>query len=235
MVVKKGVIAVIPAYNEEGRIGKVVREARKYVETVIVVDDGSTDRTAEEARKEGAIVIRHSRNKGKGEALKTGLKAFEERNGKYLIFIDGDGQHDPKKIPEFVNLLESGADVVVGRRDQRKMPVVRKISNRLTSFLLKILFNVNVSDTQCGYRGFRREVFGKIDIRESRFNVESQMLVDAAREGLKIEEVEIPTIYGEEKSKVKPYREIPGFAWFLIREIVKSLILAIKRHIYLLT
>ena len=131
---KAETVALIPAYNEEGRVGAVVREAKKYVDLVIVVDDGSADNTAREAGEAGAVVIRHPQNMGKGAAVATLIKAALTADAKYAVLLDADGQHDPTDIPKFLQALKSGADHAAGNRfPHTKMPTIRRLGYRALS------------------------------------------------------------------------------------------------------
>jgi len=211
------IIAVIPAYNEEKFIGDVIKRTLKYIDKVIVVDDCSRDNTFKVARKAGAEVIRHKVNRGKWAALKTGFrKALEDEEVEIIIQLDGDGQHDPDEIPSFINAIKN-ADVVIGKRIYRgKMPLIRKFSNFITTFLLRKMFGVNVSDSQCGYRAYRRKVLEKLNFKSTGFEGETETLILIHRLGFKIIETPIKTIYGEEKSKVKTLRDAYRFIKTLI-------------------
>ncbi|MHA1594977.1 MAG: glycosyltransferase family 2 protein [Candidatus Baldrarchaeia archaeon] len=207
------VACVIPAYNEEPNIGHVVKGAKKYCDLVIVVDDGSTDRTSLEAKREGAIVIRHQRNLGKGAALRTGFKSAIEHGADVIVVIDGDGQHDPNEIPKLVQaLLNRDADIVIGSRFLKRqlsgMPPQRILSNFLTTTILKLLFGIKITDSQCGFRAFKRTALEKlIDFEDNKYAAETEILINAKRYGFKIIEVGISVKYGEEESKIRPIRD----------------------------
>jgi glycosyltransferase involved in cell wall biosynthesis len=137
---KAETVALIPAYNEEGRVGAVVREAKKYVDLVIVADDGSADNTAKEAEEAGAVVIRHPQNMGKGAAVATLIKAALAADAKYAVLLDADGQHDPTDIPKFLQALKSGADHAAGNRfPHTKMPTIRRLGYKALALLHRIL------------------------------------------------------------------------------------------------
>ncbi len=210
MIGLQKVAVVIPAYNEDRFIADVVSRAKKYSDQVIVVDDGSTDETAKIAAESGAIVIVHERNMGKWVALRDGFKKAVEI-ADLIIQMDGDGQHDPDEIPKFLNSLRE-FDLVLGYRSKKGMPIIRKFSNFITTTMLRILFSLRVSDSQCGYRAYRREALRKLmSIEAKGFEGETASLILAKRLGLKIGQVQIKTIYGKEKSKMKVTRDTYRF------------------------
>jgi len=217
------VCCVIPAYQESVAIGNVVRATRRYCDTVIVVDDGSTDRTGSIAAANGALVLRHPHNLGKGAALRTGLGKAIQLGCPLTITLDGDGQHDPRSIPRFVQaILDKDADVVVGSRYAtlaESMPFARKLSNFMTTKALRVLYGVPVTDSQSGYRAFSRRVLRAIRVRSNGFAAETEMLIDAKRAGFKIAEVPVATSYGEEKSKIRALRDIARWLLTLIRSL----------------
>ncbi len=205
---------VVPAYREGGRIGTVVKAIRVHAPMVVVVDDGSPDGTAMEAEAAGAHVIRHPRNQGKGAALETGF-AFAARQGfEFVITLDADGQHDPAHIPQFVALhREQGVPVIVGSRmaDPRTMPWLRRCTNRVMSGLLSGIMGQRVADTQSGYRLYRTDVLPLVKAESGGFAAESETLLNLAAAGVRIGEVPIRVIYGDEKSKIRPVRDAVRF------------------------
>ncbi|MFX1474327.1 MAG: glycosyltransferase family 2 protein, partial [Promethearchaeota archaeon] len=138
------ICCIIPAYQESQAIAQVVQTTRKYIDCVFVVDDGSTDGTGDIAERSGAVVLRHPRNLGKGAALRTGFQKALQADCGIIITLDGDGQHDPNLIPRFLTKIKTDkADVVVGSRYTtlaETMPLFRKLSNLMTSILLRLLF-----------------------------------------------------------------------------------------------
>jgi glycosyltransferase involved in cell wall biosynthesis len=203
-----GVLA--PAYREVGRIGAVVRGIRRFAEHVVVIDDGSADGTAEDARAAGAHVIVHEANRGKGAALQTGF-AYARRAGYVcVITLDADGQHDPAHIPDFLRAYrESGCPVIVGNRmdDPRGMPFVRRQTNRVMSALLSRRMGQRVPDTQSGYRLYRIDVLPYVYPRSGGFAAESEVLLRLAAAGYRIGAVPIRAIYGNERSNIRPWRD----------------------------
>lgn len=217
------ICCIVPAYQESRAIKKVVNLSQKYCKCVIVVDDGSTDDTHRIAKESGAIVLRHSKNLGKGAALKTGFNYAIEIDCNIVITLDGDLQHNPHSIPRFIKKIEEGFDVVVGSRYATKsedMPFVRKLSNLITTQALRVFFKVPVSDSQSGYRAFRKRVLEKIQVRDAGFAAETEILIDAKRAGFKIGEVPIATNYGTEESKIRAHRDITRWLLTLSRNLL---------------
>jgi len=188
-------VACIPAYNEERAIAPVVVGAMKYVDKVVVCDDGSTDMTGQIAERLGALVIRHERNMGKGEALRSLFRVARELDADVMVTLDGDGQHNPHDIPVLLEALEShGADIVVGSRfirNRKDVPAHRRFGNRL----LNLFTSRAVSDTQSGFRAYSRNAIRRINPSEMGMGVDSEILIDASRLGLKIVEVPISVRY----------------------------------------
>jgi len=208
---------VIPAYREQRMIHNVVERVRKYVQPVIVVDDGSPDRTAAEAADAGAVVVRHTLNMGKGVALNTGFNYARQNRFDYLITLDADGQHDPADIPRFIEAYErTGIPVLIGNRmgALSNMPQVRKWTNRYMSWLLSRAMNQYVPDTQCGFRLYRCDVLPFIEAQSARFAAESEILLHIASRGIRMDAVPIAVIYNEEISKIAPIHDT--FRFFLM-------------------
>lgn len=210
--------AVIPCLNEESRIGPVVRDVRSHLPTVVVVDDGSDDSTAEAAAHAGAQVLRHESPRGKGSALQSGWEWAYERGFQWSLALDGDGQHDAGDIPSFFAKAEgSGAPLVVGDRmaDPRSMPWLRRRVNLWMSAKLSKSAGLRLRDTQCGYRLMDLSAWSGLRIESSHFEVESEVLLAFARAGHGIEFVPIRVIYRDEKSKIRPLRDTwRWFRWF---------------------
>ena len=211
---------IIPAYREAQRIGEVVTQVLKHISTVVVIDDGSPDSTAEEAQKAGAIVLRHDVNKGKAAALNTGFD-YACKNGFHaVITLDGDGQHDPADIARFVDAYnQTGFPVQIGNRmaDPRGMPLIRRLTNRFTSWLLSREMKQRVPDTQNGYRLYKCDILPLVWTESSRFAAESEILLKIADQGFRMGAVPIKTVYRDEKSKVNPIKDSIGFFGVIAR------------------
>ena len=191
-------LALIPAFNEAGPIGDVIRRAQPHVREVVVIDDGSTDATSAVARAAGATVLRHDLNRGKGAAIITGLDYLRQSSAQCGVFIDADGQHDPEALPAFLALAEqTGAGIVIGSRmtDTHSMPALRLWTNRFMSWLTGKLARQVIPDSQCGYRLLTRAILPDLHLATARFETETEMLIQAGRAGHKIVSVPIRTIY----------------------------------------
>ena len=208
--------ALIPCYFEEKHIQDIARRALAQLDQVLVVDDGSTDATEAEARASGAEVIRHSANRGKGAAIKTGLHELSGRAAvEYVLVLDGDGQHLPEEIPAFLEAANAThAAMLVGNRmsDTRAMPLVRKLTNRFMSAQISGVCGQPIPDTQCGFRMFHRDLAAALCwTQSSKYDFETEMLVIAARRGGAIAAVPVSTVYGDEVSKIHPLRDTIRF------------------------
>ena len=211
---------IIPAYQEELRIAAVVQKTLAHCPNVLVVDDGSTDKTAAVAEAAGAVVIRHKENQGKGAAVATGNAEALKRGAEVVITIDADGQHDPAEIPGFISVYEQTlAPVIVGNRmaDTRTMPLVRRWTNRFMSWLLSRYLGQHVPDTQCGYRLYRCDFLAAATVTDRHFAAESEILLRLAEQGVRIGSVGIKTIYGDTASKIRPVRDTLRFFAMLRR------------------
>jgi glycosyltransferase involved in cell wall biosynthesis len=198
-------VACIPAYNEERAIAVVVLGCQRYVDLVIVCDDGSDDMTAEVARKLGAEVVRHDQNMGKGQALRSLFIAARKLGSDVMVTIDADAQHDANEIPKLLAPLESGeADIVIGSRflkSSESVPQHRRVVNKL----FNLMTLDGISDTQSGFRAYGRKAIQRILPAEAGMGVDSEILMDAASDGLRIEEVPITVSYGVGRtSKLNP-------------------------------
>ena len=191
-------IACIPAFNEENSIGDIVSRSLKFVDRVVVCNDGSTDQTSINAVKAGAIVLEHEKNLGKGAAFKTLFEYANKINADIMITIDGDGQFLPEEMKNLINNLQkSNADVVIGNRygDQKEMPLYRKTGNKILDKITKLATNLPFQDTQSGYRVYSKNAISSIKITNDGFGVDSEILVDAANKGLKITEEPVTVLY----------------------------------------
>jgi len=206
------VLALIPAYNEGDRIAPVVRAAKAYLQ-VLVVDDGSTDQTAQFALQAGAEVLKQEPNQGKGTALLAGFAAALERGYQAVITLDADGQHDPAEIPDFLAAYqERQADLIIGKRDFKDMPPVRRLSNTLGTLLFSRALGQNVPDNQSGYRLISRRLMKAIASNGERgFEFEVEMIVTCVLQGYRLDWVPIRTIYAGEKSHIRPLRHLAKF------------------------
>ncbi len=215
------ILALICAYNEEKHIREVIEGTKKHVNTVLVVDDCSTDRTSEEVKKTDALYIRHDKNKGKGGALRTGFSYFIENQYDAIVTIDGDGQHDPEEIPALIEALLS-YDIIIGTRSKlgTGMPLIRIFTNFTCSLIVSILAFTWIKDTQSGYRVIKQQVLTNMPLVSNRFNLESELLIRAGRRRYKIGAVPVKTIYGDEKSKMNPIKDPLRFVGLVFKSIL---------------
>jgi glycosyltransferase involved in cell wall biosynthesis len=217
--------AVIPAYQDEKHIGDIVRRVRQQLDHVLVVDDGSTDQTAQRAREAGAEVIVHSENRGKGEAIKTGLGHWLaaatpssggfDREGAWAILLDSDGQHLPEEIDRFLAaaafatrptfFLGNRMDNVAG------MPFIRRVVNRYMSRQISRVCKQEIPDTQCGFRMLDHRLIPQLLGGGDRFDYDTEVLIIASRKGYRIESVPITTVYSDQVSKIRPLRDAIRF------------------------
>ncbi len=213
-------LAVIPAYNEELAIGSVVLRCREYVDEVLVVDDGSLDRTAEVAKRANAVVYRHESKQGKGGAIQSALD-YARRNGfEAMVLVDGDGQHDPAEIPQLLGPILSGeADLVCGIRYKATthMPRYRRVGKRALDYLTAFGAKGTVTDSQCGFRALSRLAIDTLHLEERDFAVDSEMLIDARGKGLRIREVPVHVRYDVEGSTKGPISHGFGVVDHLLR------------------
>lgn len=217
---------LIPAYNEARAIGDLIDRLRGLLspsDTCVVIDDCSTDETAEIVRKRGVRLLGHAQRRGKGSALRTGLAFFLEHDYEACVLMDGDGQHDPLDVPRFKQKAAAeDLDVVIGDRMQRPegMPVLRRLTNRFLSLLISLRAGVRIPDSQCGFRLLKRKVVEKLDFSSSKFEIESEMILRAARAGFRIGTVPIRSIYGWEESKIRPLRDGIRFFRFYFKDLL---------------
>jgi glycosyltransferase involved in cell wall biosynthesis len=191
------VLALIPAWNEERTIADVVRSALPYAR-VVVIDDGSTDRTSELARAAGATVIRHRINRGLGAALGTGFAVARRLHADITFTFDGDGQHVANDIPKMLAPVVAGtADVVIGSRFSGigHMPGKRRLANRIGNLVTFVLFGVHVTDSQSGFRAFSRTALKKIEIATDGMEVSSEIIAEIHDKKLRVQEVPIAAVY----------------------------------------
>jgi glycosyltransferase involved in cell wall biosynthesis len=206
---------IIPAYREEKHVGDIVRRTRQQLDHVLVVDDGSSDKTAQRARDAGAEVIVHNQNRGKGEAIKTGLRHWLDRQFVHVIILDADGQHLPEEIDRFIAAAASaaGPSFFLGNRMKNLtgMPFVRRIVNRYMSDQISRVCGQKIPDTQCGFRMLDRQLIPELLGGMERFDYETEMLIIASRQGYRIESVPITTVYSDEVSNIRPVSDTLRF------------------------
>jgi len=199
--------AVVPAFNEGSSIVSLINAIRRHLPVVIVVDDGSTDKTPELARTAGAEVVRHERNLGKGAALKTGLSLALKQGFEWALTLDGDGQHAPDDVPGFTACAEeTGARLVVGNRrpDAAAIPWLRRRVNWWMSRKISQRAGRHLPDTQCGFRLIHLETWSGLPLETEHFEVESEMLLAFLAADCRVEFVPIQVINRKRSSHICP-------------------------------
>lgn len=215
------VFIVIPTYNEAKTIGPIVRELRLKDYRVVIVDDGSHDHTIIDANKFGAELVVHPKNVGKGRCIREGLEYSLENGCDVVITMDGDGQHDLKEIENFIKEhRQRGADIVLGNRmhNPKGMPCIRRCTNIFMSFVLSIILGQRIEDSQCGYRLLSRRAIEKMILMTTKYEIESEMLLEAKRHNLSISSVRIDSIYQGESSQINPFFDTGRFIKLIIYE-----------------
>ena len=203
---KHKIIAAMPAYNEEKYIGTMVLKTRQYVDEVIVVDDGSRDKTSEIARLAGATVIRHDRNKGYGAAIQSILAEAKRRNPDVLVLLDADAQHNPSEIPHLIKPISEGFDFVIGSRVLKKnhIPYYRRIGQKVLLYSTRVLSGKRLSDTESGFRVFSKKAITTLQLKENGMAVSAETIAEAAKRRLKVTEVPISITYTKDSSTLNP-------------------------------
>jgi len=219
--VVKAVTVLLPGYNVARHLAGVVEGLREHLPeaSILLVDDGSADDTAQTGRDLGLTVIEHEVNQGKGMALRTGFAAAVEDGADAVITMDSDGQHLPVETLRFVAAWQQGADVVVGDRmaDNDNMPWLRKRTNEFTSAVISMVAGAKIPDTQNGYRLFDSKVLRAVELESRRYDLESEILIRAARRGFSIAAVPVSTIYHDEESSIHPFVDTMRFMRLLWR------------------
>ena len=218
-------VACIPAFNEEGVIGNLIKKTLSYVDSVVVCDDGSSDNTIKEAEKSGAFVLKHGENKGKGAALKTLFDHVRHSEFDIIVTIDGDGQFLPNEIKKLTKpIQEKSADIVVGYRfdDSTEMPSYRKFGNKILDHATNIVTNLPIRDTQSGFRAYSKKAIDLIEFSNDGFTADSEILISASENGLRISEEKITVIYdtGYKTSTKNPVSHAGGVLGSLIEIIL---------------
>lgn len=200
------VIVAIPAYNEEKYVGTIVLKARQYVSEVIVLDDGSTDKTGDVARLAGASVIRNEQNKGKGASIQMLLAEARKKKPDILVLMDADSQHNPDEIPTVIGPILDSFDLVIGSRVLQKgnIPYYRRIGQRVLSLFSRFLSGKGGIDSECGFRALSPKAIVELTLKQKGFAVETEMINVAKDKGLKITIAPVSAIYTKDSSTLNP-------------------------------
>lgn len=226
MVPKPKIIAAIPAYNVEQFIGEVVRQVSQFVDQVVVVNDGSTDNTAQVAQAAGALIVSHHNRQGYGGSIKTCFEAAKTNAADILVTLDGDAQHNPDEIQKVVApILTDRADIVIGSRflsSQGNMPGYRGFGIRLITFLFNFGSKVRVSDAQSGFRAYSRRVLNAISTSEVGMSVSVETLIKARASGFRIKEIPISCRYHSNSSSINPITHGLGVALSVVKQRIRN-------------
>lgn len=223
---------IIPAYNEEETIGEVIKlipkvNARISKTEVIVVDDGSRDRTVEIAKSLGAYVVSHNGNKGVGKAFTTGIETALKRKASLIVNIDADGQFNPLDIPKLIQpILDKKADFVTASRFRDgtligKMPIIKYIGNRIFTYLTSLLVGKKFTDTQCGFRAYSREAALRLNLY-GKFTYTQEVFLDLANKGLRIKEIPLHIKAVRDNGKSKVVKSIPKYTLQALAIIIRA-------------
>jgi len=220
--------ALVPALDCADTVGDVVRGARSHVGCVLVVDDGSTDSTANEARAAGAEVLSHGQNLGKGAALAAGLRYLEERGFSHAISLDADGQHLADEIPKLVaaSRAEPGALVLGARQIESEVAAIKRFGNEFANVWVRIATGRDLGDTQCGFRVYPIAPTLALEATGLRFDFETEVLIRAVRAGTEVRSVPIRVFYPPPELRHSHYDKF----WDTVRiiEAVVGLILRVR-------
>lgn len=193
---------LIPVFNEQGNIGSLITKINKKIDTddeIIIIDDGSTDKTHQEAGEHICKVLKHDKNLGKGAAMRTGIK---NAKGQLIIFMGGDGQDDPEEIDLLINGVIEGYDYVIGSRfvkdsnlkdrySNKAILPINKIGNKSLTFLINILFGQSITDSQSEFKCFKADKLKELNLESNRYEIETELLIKSFRNKLKIKEVPV--------------------------------------------
>jgi glycosyltransferase involved in cell wall biosynthesis len=218
-------VALIPAYNEERTIRRVVEKVKVLNIKPIVIDDHSTDKTSQIAKKAGAVVLEQTSNSGKGEAIKTGINYALKKlpNTKNFVLIDADLQYDPAEAPRLLEVLDStDADIVIGYRDWSTVPIRHNIGNLLWRMSFNILFGTSLKDTNCGFMAIKRNSAKKIlDALHGGYIIESSILSRAVKKKMNIEQAPVTVTYKTQSGVKRGLRMVGGIFLFILSEGIK--------------
>ncbi len=217
---------LIPCYNGAKQLEKLIKilESKDLKDKILLVNDGSTDKTLEICQKEGVAHLSYPKNRGKGFALKKGIeKILTDQTNSFFITMDADLQHDPSSIADFVQKYQqTKADIIIGARNfkDKTMPFPRVLSNRITTFMVNLLAKQPTYDSQSGYRLISTKIIRELDLISDNYEFETELLLKAAFKGAKIEKVTIPTIYGDEKSSINHFKDTYRFVRLYLKMMI---------------
>jgi glycosyltransferase involved in cell wall biosynthesis len=225
---RETIIICIPAFNEEKHIGTTVKKAKKHAKTVIVVDDGSLDRTSEVAAIEGAEVLRHEQNAGYGASIRSCFDVAKSKQADIMVTLDGDGQHEPDEIASVISpIIKHQADVVIGSRflgNSQKMPSYRRFGIQIITRLFNILLGIKITDAQSGFRAYGKKAISSINIAETGMEASIESLIHAKKVKCLIVEVPITCRYDENRHSMNAIKHGLSVVMFIIKVRIKQVI-----------
>lgn len=219
------ICVLISIYNEAKTIADIVEKLVAKGLKVFVIDDGSTDGSGLIAKDKGATVLRNEQKQGKGFSLNKGFEFIKQLDFDGVILMDGDGQHDVGDVDSFLTAIDiSKKQIIVGNRmnNPKGMPFVRLLTNKFMSFIISVSIGVKIQDTQCGFRYLSSEIFDEISFDTTGFEIETELLMKAAKKKIEIASVPVKTIYSDEESKISPIRDTLRFFSYFFKEITSK-------------
>lgn len=213
---------LIPALNAEDTIGEIINGCKRYIGDVIVIDDGSCDRTSLISQAKGALVLKHERNMGKGMALRTGFIYVLSKDYDGVITIDADSQHNPSDIPLFIKrYLEDGPDIIIGNRmgHKEKIPKYRYYTNLAGIFFISKAAGQILDDSQSGFRLYRKDVIKEVSLKTAGFETETEILIKAGRMGYRIASIPVGVNYGNKRSHYRPLKDTCRISLLVLKSI----------------
>ena len=224
--VKPKTMVAIPCLNEEAFIQDIVSRSKKYVDNVIVIDDGSTDNTSQVAQAAGAQVVHHELTQGAGAATRSGFLTAKANSVDVLVTLDGDGQHNPNEIPFLITpVIENNVDLVIGSRflgTQSNMRRYRKFGIDVINWLCNVGSKMKITDSQCCFRAHSKKLLDQIEITENGFGFSIEVIIKARKMGLTIAEVPISCVYHSQGSSMNPISHGLGVALDVIKHRIKT-------------
>lgn len=214
------ILLVIPALDEERSLPELIQSAKAHIHDILVVDDGSSDATGQVSEKTGALTHRFAVNRGKGVALKYAFEYALGQGYDWIFTMDGDGQHAADDLKNFFPLLDR-FDLVIGNRmnDRRGVPLLRRLANFSSSLLVSMICGQWIPDSQSGFRAYSAKLLRSVELRSTRYELETEVIIKAARKGLRIGYTTIQTIYAGEVSRFRNLRDSLQFLQVIAKSV----------------